>query len=255
MDVLIARIAGNLLLPPGNVLVLLLLALWWRERRRRLATAMLATATGLLLTVSMPLVADLLCRQVERYGPLPIHRLAEIKVDAIVILAGGWRRAPEYGDPSINTYSMQRLLYGVWLRRGTGLPIALSGGRVSGDEQFAEAEMMAQVLQDDFGLQPRWVEVQSRNTAENARYTVAMLKQAGVERILLVTHAFHMSRAVPAFEAEGITVIPAPMGFLASRDFRFRVDLLLPNAKAMSRSYLALHELLGRAWYQLRYGS
>lgn len=256
MELQIAKLIGDFLLPPGNIILLLLLALLLRKRFARAANALFAFALTLLLVLSMPLVADALCRPLEgNYPPLPPERVADLQAEAIVVLAGGWRRAPEYGGESINTYSLQRLTYGVWLHRQNALPLALSGGRVYGRARAAEAELMAQVLEQDFALQPRWVEADSRNTAENARNTVALLRQSGVQRIVLVTHAFHMARAVPEFEAQGMEVIPAPMGFLAGTEYRFRWHLLLPSAGALQRSYLGLHESLGRLWYRLRYGT
>jgi len=256
MDLQFARLVGDLLLPPGNIILLLLLSLLLRKYFARLAQALLALGLTLLLLLSMPLVADGLCRHLEsNYPPLLRERVVDLPADAIVVLAGGWRRAPEYGEDTVNVFSLQRLTYGVWLHRRSGLPLALSGGRVTGRARAAEAEMMARVLRQDFALQPRWVETGSRNTAENARNTVALLKQSGVQRIVLVTNAFHMARAVPEFEAQGVEVIPAPMGFLAGPEYRFRPHLLFPSASALRRSYLGLHESLGRAWYRLRYGA
>ena len=256
MELQLAKFVGDLLLPPGNIIVLLLLSLLLRKRFARLANAVFGAALTLLLLLSMPLVADGLCRQLEsNYPPLPPERLAGLQADAIVVLAGGWRRAPEYGGETANALSLQRLAYGAWLHRLSGLPLALSGGRVYGRAQAAEAEMMAQVLRQDFVLQARWVETESRNTAENARNTVALLKRSGVRRIVLVTHAFHMARAVPQFEAQGVAVVAAPMGYLAGPEYRFRWHLLFPSVGALRRSYLGLHESLGRVWYRLRYGA
>jgi len=256
MDVQIARLFGELLLPPINIMLLLLLGLLLRKRFARLANGVLVVALSLLLLLSMPLIADSFCRQLESgYPPLSPERVAGLQADAIVVLAGGWRGAPEYGGDTVNDFSLQRLTYGVWLHRRSGVPLALSGGSVYGQMEMGEADMMAQVLREDFALQPRWVENRSRNTAENARNTVALLEQSAVRRIVLVTSAFHMARAVPEFEAQGVEVIPAPMGFLAGPEYRFRAHLLFPSAKALRNSYLGLHEWLGRGWYRLRYGA
>ena len=253
MDLSIAKALSTLLLPPVNIVLLLLLALWWRKRARGLATASLWAGGGLLVALSMPLVADVLCRQVEVYPPLSEAALADTDAGAIVVLAGGWRRAPEYGGPTVNLFSLERLTYGAWLHRRTGLPVAVTGGLIRDSNSISEASLMAGVLADEFGVEPRWVEARSRNTAENALFTVPLLKEAGIRHILLVTHAFHMARAVPLFEARGIEVTPAPMAFYASPEFRFWGASLVPGAKALWRSYLALHELLGQAWYSLRY--
>ncbi|MFG5408565.1 ElyC/SanA/YdcF family protein [Piscinibacter sakaiensis] len=116
---------------------------------------------------------------------------------AIVVLGGGRERlAPEYGQAMLGADSLQRLHYGVWLARATGLPLAFSGGRgwaqLDGE---AEADLAARIAAQDYGLPLRWRENQSRDTRENARLTVALLRAEGVERILLVTHGWHMARA------------------------------------------------------------
>ena len=70
-------------------------------------------------------------------------------------------------------------------------------------------------------------------------------------RIVLVTHAWHMARAVQAFEQNGFEVVPAATGYQTQS-----VPLLLefvPHASAMEDSRRALHELLGRIWYLIRY--
>ena len=253
MDLSIAKAFSTLLLPPVNIVLLLLLALWWRRRARGLATASLLAGAGLLVMLSLPLVADVLCREVEVYPPLSETTLSDTGAGAIVVLAGGWRRAPEYGGPTVNLFSLQRLTYGAWLQRRTGLPVAVTGGLIPDSNSVSEAGLMAGVLADEFGVESRWVEARSRNTAENALFTVPLLQEAGIRRILLVTHAFHMARAVPLFEAQGIEVTPAPTAFYASPEFRYHAGMLVPSAKALWRSYLALHELLGQAWYSLRY--
>jgi uncharacterized SAM-binding protein YcdF (DUF218 family) len=74
----------------------------------------------------------------------------------------------------------------------------------------------------------------------------------GIGEILLVTHGFHMPRAVEAFEKAGMRVIPAPTGMtdpLPKAKFR----RFLPSASALQTTYLALHEMLGRLWYHYRY--
>jgi uncharacterized SAM-binding protein YcdF (DUF218 family) len=68
------------------------------------------------------------------------------------------------------------------------------------------------------------------------------MKEQGVKRIALVSHARHLRRAVANFEALGMEVVPAPMGFS-----RLTVDAFafLPSASALAVSNRALHEWLG----------
>jgi uncharacterized SAM-binding protein YcdF (DUF218 family) len=76
------------------------------------------------------------------------------------------------------------------------------------------------------------------------------LRQAGVERIFLVSHAWHLRRAAPQFEQQGLVVIPAGTQFA---DTAIDSALsLLPGALGLRDSYFALHEWLGILWYNLR---
>ena len=77
----------------------------------------------------------------------------------------------------------------------------------------------------------------------NAERSAVLLKAAGIERIALVTHGWHMVRAAKTFERAGLQVLPAPMGFKVGQARKlYRV---LPRASALADSSLALHEWLG----------
>jgi uncharacterized SAM-binding protein YcdF (DUF218 family) len=80
--------------------------------------------------------------------------------------------------------------------------------------------------------------------------SAAILRPAGVAKVLLITHAWHMPRAAAAFERAGVAVIAAPMR--ATPVPEWRVDNFLPSAGALQRSYYAMHEWLGLTWYAAR---
>ena len=109
---------------------------------------------------------------------------------------------------------------------------------------------MKEVLQQDFRITVQWIEEGSRNTFENARLSAALLKPAGIQRIYLVTHAWHMRRARIAFEHAGFAVIPAPTEFAT----RFELTLIdfLPDAGALRNSGVFFREGVGIGWYYLR---
>lgn len=170
---------------------------------------------------------------------------------AIVVLGGGQRElAPEYGVADLNPTSLERLRYGVWLARATGLPLAFSGGLGHGSEPGAtEAEIAARIAEREFGQRLRWAEGRSRDTAENGRLTVPMLAADGVTRIVLVTHDYHQRRAMRAFErgalgaAVPLEIVPAPVGLAPST--RWEVGDFLPSAGGFFDSRRVLHEWLG----------
>jgi uncharacterized SAM-binding protein YcdF (DUF218 family) len=210
------------------------------------ATAILG-ATSLYL-LSTPAVASVLVNLLQARHQV----LRDIPADAqvIVVLGGGRNReADEYGGDTVEHFTLERLRYAARLRQRTALPILVSGGRLYGEAR-SEASLMQETLEQDFKTPVRWTEGRSRDTLENARYTARLLKEQGLGRILLVTHSWHMPRAVWCFEREGLDVTPAPIGYASYR----RAHLLLPHYRAFYLASNALSEWLAIAWYRLRYG-
>ncbi|MBK1696013.1 hypothetical protein CKO21_01980 [Rhodovibrio salinarum] len=167
---------------------------------------------------------------------------------AVVILSAGlrsWTDGP--AQPRLDSLSTTRLLYGAELAERTGLPVLVTGGPW-GDDNRPIAREMAAFLRHWSNAEVRWVEAQARNTWENGRYSARLLEQAGIERVFLVTHAWHMPRAAHAFRAHGLDIVPAPTGFIAPPGPSFHS--LLPQPSGLQTSYWALHELLGRIYYR-----
>ena len=228
-----------------------------RARRLSFRTALngvLVVAALLLATLSVPVVTGMLMDRLQTIPPIAPADLVAAAGDrahcAIVILSAGRRHeAPEFGGETVDAVSLERLRYGALVARQTGLPVLVSGGLASPDEA-ALARLMAEELKQDYGIDARWLEDRSANTMENARFSAAILHQAGIERILLVTHAWHMRRSLGAFGRLGLTVVPAPTAFYTPPP---SVARLLPSMTALRMSFYALHELIGQVWYAIRY--
>ena len=109
---------------------------------------------------------------------------------------------------------------------------------------------MQAVLTREFQVPVQWIEQDSRNTLENARLSRRLLQAAGVQRIYLVTHAWHMPRARLAFEHAGFAVIPAPTRYATF--FESTILEFLPKASALLDSSRFFHEVIGIGWYHLR---
>ena len=226
----------SVILPPTGLLLLAILGLFLIKRRPRLGRGCLILAIGSLWLLLTPRVSDLLSGLAEHYPPLDLRSAAGAQ--AIVILGGGGQRdfAPEYGGPAADPVLLERLSYGAYVARKTGLPILVTGFHI-------EATAMQATLRRNFGIDPRWVDGAAFDTFSNASDSARLLKADGIRRIILVTHATHMWRAVHEFTATGLEVVPAPMGMLAPRDpgiFRY-----LPELEALRRSCTAINELLG----------
>ena len=167
---------------------------------------------------------------------------------AVVILGGGREaHAPEYGGPSLESTSLERLRYGLWLARAVGVPVAFSGGVGWAQRGGAtEADVAAGIAAHDFSTPLRWREDRSRDTRENAARTVELLTADGVEHVLLVTHGWHMPRALRAFSAAAagrLDVEAAPMGLALEADHAI-LDWT-PSAKGVTRTRHVVREWLG----------
>lgn len=240
----------SLLMPPAGLLLAALLGVLLAWKKHLGGLALTAASLLLLWLLSCDGVAVWLARTaLPQFAPASAAQIKAGKVQAIVILGGGLLpEAPEYGQAQPSARTAARLRYGIWLARQSGLPVAFSGGTgwAAGSGQTAsEASVAARVAQQDYGVKLRWTEAQSRDTAGNARLLTPLLRQDGVQRIALVTDAWHLPRAVAAFERAGLTVSPAPTAFVLTEE---RTALQwLPSAHGLQASHNVLRECLALA--------
>lgn len=255
MEILITRSIENLIFPPGSVIILLIVALLLTRRHWRAAATATALALLGLYVLSLPLTAGWLMQSLEVYPALQPQNIKGSPAQAIVVLGSGrYAGAPEYGGDTVSTGGLERLRYAVHLHKLTRLPLLVSGGSPHG-EPIPEAVLMQESLANDFHITDVWLEDQSRTTAENAVFTKTLLDKKGIRHVYLVTHAWHMPRAVIIFEQAGLAVAPAPSMFFPVESGEPILLRWLPNAGALERTCLALHEMAGMLWYQLRHRS
>ena len=248
---LLTNSLSALLLPPLNLLILCATGILVQRRWPRAGSAIALLSLALLAVLSTTAGARLLILPLEAMTPA-LAAPDDTQAQAIVVLGGGRRRAAtEYDGQDVPRATvLARLRYAVRLHRKTGLPMLVTGGSPEVDAD-SEAALMARVLREDFNTPARWVEGESDNTAENGRYSAAMLRQAGVSRILLVTDALHMPRSKRVFTQSGLTVTPAPTSYLGSGAL-IAADFI-PNGGALSDSHYAMHEWIGLLWYRIAY--
>lgn len=252
---ILGKLAGLLLTPPGIVLLVALLGFILGIRWQRAGVMVIGAAFTVLLVFSLPVTGYRLIAALESgVSPLaaPSPQAARRQADAIVVLGGGRvEDAAEYGGDTVNGFTLERLRYAVRLHRATGLPLLLSGGSPAG-ETIPEAALMRQTLAQDFHVPAKWIEGKSRTTYENALYTKVTLAGAGIRRVYLVTHAWHMPRAMWAFAQHDLDPIMAPT---LAMDQDYGVALLdyLPSARGLALSSRALNEWLGLLWYKYRH--
>ena len=252
-------IVSWLVLPPACFFVLLLAGLLVKWRWPRLGRGLLWALLAVVYLSTTPWLAGELMAPLQPYGPVDAER-PDPEVGAIVVLGAGiYYEPPEYYEASTplayaetgDGLSLERAEYAAYLARMTGIPIMTSGGALSWDSNLTVARTLKQTLERDFAVPVRWVEEQSWNTWTNARFSAELLERQGIRKIYLVTHAWHMPRAMLAFADTGIEAVPAPTRFVSRADPLW-IDFL-PQASALMATYYAVHEHLGILWYRLYY--
>lgn len=192
--------------------------------------------------------------QIEIHPALNASEIGKHGAGAIIILSGDRETdAQEYGGDTVGKNTLLRCRYGAFLARKSGLPILVSGGFILDKDGASLAQVMAELLTDDFQAGEVWLEDRSTTTRENALYSARILTGKKIDTAYLVTQAGHMPRSVDAFEKTGLKVIPAPTAFKSGGEDLFRFRDLLPSANAMNTSSFALHEIVGALWYKIRY--
>ena len=202
-----------LALPPVPWLLLMLVGarmMFWRRSLSWLV--MLVSVTGLWLCCTTG-VGHWLERLVLKPPPaLTPDRIAELKrttgtaSNKVAIVVLGWRARSDGagvrpGQPEA-TCRCSACTTASGCPGKPSAPMLFSGGIGHADTiGVSEAEIAARIAEKDYGRPLTWTETESRDTRENAVRSVAMLKPAGVTDLVLVTHGFHMPRAMRAFEA------------------------------------------------------
>jgi uncharacterized SAM-binding protein YcdF (DUF218 family) len=161
-----------------------------RPKLRRLLLAVLVLS-GLLLLLAVALWA--FPQQVLTVDSGPV------KADVLVILGGGSTERPRRAAELFHAGEAPRLL------------CSGEGDCRSNQRILITAGVPRAVIQ---------LECDSRNTSENAQRTIALLREQGVKRVIIVTSWYHSRRALNCFEhyAPDLEFYSRPSYFAVARD-------------------------------------
>ena len=244
------KIIASFVMPPGLFVLLLLLLTIYLLKKSDSKLIKLITVLSLLFFffLSTAFGVQLLLHPLENYAE-------EISVNAfekhpIVVLGGGLNYySSEKAEPSL--HSLQRLVKGYQLHRRLKTPLIYSGGVAIGQDKLSEAEAAADFL-ESLGMEREYYisEDQAQTTFENAAYLKGWIEENEVEKVYLVTSAYHLLRSAAVFEAQNIDFLAVHSGFISDHQFSW-LDYL-PNRGALTANLSALHEWVGLFWYYLR---
>jgi len=208
-----------------------------------------AALAACMWVVSSRIFSDALLRPLEYAYDAPALPAG----DVVVVLGGGAYAAPQVfsAGERLQSGSLERMSAAALLHKRTGLPVMVSAGAVF--SSIAEADAAAAYLEER-GVPAGAIikEGEARDTYESAVYTRRLCLQRGYKKIILLTSAAHMPRAVYSFKKAGFSEIsPFPVSRTAVKGEKtyFR-DFLPGNFSAASR---ALNEYVGLLFYRLAY--
>lgn len=250
-----AKLIGALLRPDSwIVLALAVIVLALVMNRRRLALWFGSVLLALLVTLGIFPLGDLLLQPIERSYPA---QPSLEHIDGIIVLGGAEKpRASVYWDQVQLNEGGERYMAALVLARrfpearllfagGSGALRDLAGAGVS------EASIAERVF-IDLGITPErlLLEGRSRNTTENARYSLALAAPDADEIWVLVTSAFHMPRAMHSFKAAGWAgLVPWPVDYRSSAFADGIGWNLTRNLRVLN---ISIRERLGQLTYRLR---
>ena len=229
------------LLPPASLAWFALICFCAGGRWRKAGLAAIVA----LVVLAVPSTSELLLHALNP-SPAPVGGQPP---QAIVILSAEASRLDTPGELDPGPLTLERLRAGAALHRSTSLPVLVSGG-VPYAGAIPLAVMMGRSLRNDFGVPVRWQEERSVDTWQNARFSADLLRAAGITRVYVVTHAWHMRRSLLAFRHFGLEATPYPVRPDLTPEMRLQG--LVPSASAWLASFYALHEWVGLAYYALR---
>jgi uncharacterized SAM-binding protein YcdF (DUF218 family) len=226
--------------------ILLLLVKW-----RRTAIFLLLIAFAGTWLLATPFVAQRLMYSLERqYPPTGIDRIPT--ADAIVVLGGGVDpQAPPRIGANLN-HAADRYWFGAQLFAAGKAPVVITTGiRPYTDEGPTAAEAGAGVL-EAFGVPASAIIAPGRSvrTYTDAKIVGEIVEREGFGRVLLVTSAMHMPRAMATFRSAQVRAFPAPTDFEVVESEQAGTYPWLPGSEAFWQSSRALHEYIGLAWYR-----
>ncbi len=244
----LSKILAFLLNPLVWVVLLVIFA--YRSKLDARKRKFIIAAFSLLYICSNSFIADELMRGLEYRGP-DLKKEEHFKY--AVVLGGMINYDERLDKPRFERASDRLWQTLVLMKTGQVERIIITGGSGSilKPEQ-KEANILRKYL-NRIGIADSLIiiESESKNTKENAVFTKTILDSLKVDtKVLLVTSAFHMKRAIGCFKKAGVTNFrPYPTDrFSGPRKFQFD-HCLIPQPESLFITALFFHEVAGYVMY------
>mgnify|MGYP000088388413 CR=1 FL=1 len=207
----------------------------------------------LIIFCSLPVVSNNLIYYLEK--DYKLQKPSEINpADAIVVLSGMVQ--PVKTNQIINyefSGSVDRILAGIELyKTNRASTLVLTRGKVPWSVGMPEGEYLKEFA-IRFGIPEQNILLTSevQNTDQEAKAVKNILPD-NQKNIILVTSAFHMPRAIKVFDAAGLKSTAFAVDFKVPAE-RITLMSFLPSAVSFQQTSFFVREMIGRAYYHLKY--
>lgn len=248
---LLKKLLASLLVPPGLFILLVLIGTVFSRKHKAQMTFLLFLAAGVYLASIAPVANFLLSPLESRYG---IPAVDDLRTSAAYVVLGGGtsdKGVDIFGKGTLSSDSTARLAAVYRLYRLSPKPIIISGGPAyparAPESEIGKRFLVKLGIRNDHIM----TETRSRDTQENAIYTKELCARKGFGKIVLVTSAYHLRRAMLLFTPLFNGVTPCPAGIKSSRD-NVRIRDFFPDTDSFHATSIALRERLGILFYGIK---
>jgi len=245
MFFILSKVIGVLLKPIFWILLLLILGIWKSKWRKKC----LIWAAVLTFLFGNKFIVNHIIEWYE-YPQVKLEQADHFNV--AVVLGGYSRNRLENGRLELNEAG-DRLIAALDLLRTNQVDrIILSGGdgslyKTGIDESN---EVLTYLKSVGYDTQRIIVEPKSKNTSENAVNSAKLIQEK--ESVILITSAFHMTRASACFKKQNVVHTAYPVDYLMDGSSSVSPsNLLIPDGMAFEKWEVLIKEWVGYAAYRV----
>lgn len=252
MFFILSQFLSFLVMPLTTVLILIVSGSFFI--RRRWGKKCLWTGIGLLVFFTNPFLSNLALLawepEFKSFDQIENHEIG-------IVLTGVTNLSKTAYDRTFFNKGADRITHALQLyRMGKIKKILITGGQgLNPVNPQTEAEVLKRfLLMTGMPESDILIEDQAKNTAQNAEFTKAFLKQNGIstdQNFILITSAFHMKRAKGCFDQVGLKTETFPVDYY-SHDVKYDIPaLIFPDADSISYWHKLVKEWIGITMYKV----
>jgi len=236
-------------MPLTMIIILLFLGILFYKKHPKFSFRCICTATLLLFFTAFPPFSDWVMAPIEKQ--YSSFKNSSKPIDYIIILGCSHTNDKTLPNTSrLKACSLQRLVEAIRIYRLHPEAIIItSGGGFGQKTSNAQAVKQAAI---SLGIPANKIITESlpKDTQEEAE--LISPRVIGT-RVVLITNADHMPRAIKYFQQNGVNPIAAPAGHWVKNDgYAYSWHYYIPNSHKIEQTTTAWYESIGLLWQWLK---